>query len=83
MSNGTFDSHHSVFPRSLAQILQQSQTKELHLKFTLGRWDAEQWGRQVWDGRAAGGTGVELWAWVEAADDAELVNPRSPLERQD
>ncbi|CAZ84804.1 unnamed protein product [Tuber melanosporum] len=71
VSNGTFDSHHSVFPRSLAQILQQSQTKELHLKFTLGRWDAEQWGRQVWDGRTAGGTGVELWAWVDAADDAE------------
>ncbi|PUU81748.1 GPI transamidase component PIG-T [Tuber borchii] len=71
VSNGTFDSHHSVFPRSLAQILQQSQTKELHLKFTLGRWDAEQWGRQVWDGRTAGGTGVELWAWVEAADDSE------------
>ncbi|RPB16383.1 Gpi16 subunit, GPI transamidase component [Morchella conica CCBAS932] len=71
VSNGTFNSHHSVFPRSLAQILQHSQTKELHLKFTLGRWDAERWGSQIWDGRTAGGTGVELWAWVEAGSDAE------------
>lgn len=71
MSNGTFDNHHSIFPRSLAQILHASRTKELHLKFTLGRWDASQWGSQIWDGRTAGGTGVELWAWVEASSDAE------------
>ncbi|KAL7276215.1 Subunit of the glycosylphosphatidylinositol transamidase complex-like protein [Rhizina undulata] len=69
VSNGTFDNHHSIFPRSLSQVLQQSGTKELHLKFTLGRWDAELWGEHIWNGKTAGGTGVELWAWVEAEGD--------------
>lgn len=70
MTNGTFTNHHSLFPRSLAQILEHTQARELHLRFSLGRWDAEQWGAQVWDGKTGGGTGVELWAWVEADDDA-------------
>ena len=55
VGSGTFDGYILAFPRSLAQILQQSDegaASEAHL----GRMD-------VWDGRAAGGTGVELWAW--------------------
>jgi len=67
VTNGTFNNHHSVFPRSLAQILEHSRARELHLKFSLGRWDAERWGTPI---GKAGGTGVELWAWVEADDDA-------------
>jgi phosphatidylinositol glycan class T len=67
VTNGTFDNHHSVFPRSLAQILEYSHARELHLKFSLGRWDSELWGTPI---GKAGGTGVELWAWVEADDDA-------------
>jgi phosphatidylinositol glycan class T len=69
VTNGTFTSHHTFFPRSLAQILEHSGARELHLKFSLGRWDAERWGAQIWDGKTGGGTGVELWAWVEADDD--------------
>ncbi|EPS35219.1 hypothetical protein H072_11497 [Dactylellina haptotyla CBS 200.50] len=60
-----------LFPRSLGQILQYTHTRELHLRFALGRWDSELWGAQPGDGQNAGGTGVELWAWVEADDDAE------------
>lgn len=59
------------FPRSLGQILQHADTKELHLRFTTGRWDAESWGERPWHGSKEGGTGVELWAWIEA-DDSEL-----------
>ncbi|OCK79990.1 GPI transamidase-like protein component Gpi16, partial [Lepidopterella palustris CBS 459.81] len=59
------------FPRSLGQILQHAHTKELHLRFSLGRWDAESWGARPWDGVREGGTGVELWAWVDAASDDE------------
>lgn len=59
------------FPRSLGQILQHANTRELHLRFSLGRWDAESWGARPWGGRKEGGTGVELWAWVEAENDAE------------
>lgn len=60
-----------LFPRSLGQILQYTGTKELHLRFTLGRWDTESWGARPWDGRKEGGQGVELWAWLDAATDDE------------
>ncbi|KAG9246872.1 GPI transamidase-like protein component Gpi16 [Calycina marina] len=59
------------FPRSLGQILQHANTRELHLRFSLGRWDAESWGARPWGGTREGGTGVELWAWVEADTDEE------------
>lgn len=54
------------FPRSLGQTLQHAHAKELHIRFTTGRWDAETWGARPWDGVKEGGTGVELWAWIEA-----------------
>ncbi|KAH6679020.1 GPI transamidase-like protein component Gpi16 [Halenospora varia] len=59
------------FPRSLGQILQHANTRELHLRFSLGRWDAESWGARPWGGTREGGIGVELWAWVEAETDEE------------
>jgi phosphatidylinositol glycan class T len=59
------------FPRSLGQILQHAHTKELHLRFSLGRWDDESWGARPSGGRREGGTGVEIWAWVDAQDDEE------------
>ena len=69
------------FPRSLGQILQHADTRELHLRFSLGRWDAENWGKRPWDGAKEGGTGVELWAWVGADSDTESVLSRLLLER--
>ncbi|KAF4122062.1 GPI-anchor transamidase subunit T [Geosmithia morbida] len=75
-----------LFPRSLAQILQYAGTRELHLRLTLGRWDAENWGSRPWDGAREGGTGVELWAWLDAETDEQaqsqwrtLVNALSGL----
>lgn len=61
------------FPRSLGQILQHAHTKELHLRFSLGRWDDESWGARPRNGAREGGTGVELWAWVDAATDEEYA----------
>ncbi|KAI4172762.1 MAG: hypothetical protein LQ343_003354 [Gyalolechia ehrenbergii] len=58
--------HFRYIPRSLGQILQHAKAKELHLRFSSGRWDAESWGARPWRGAKEGGTGVELWAWVEA-----------------
>jgi GPI-anchor transamidase subunit T len=67
-----FEAHNfRFFPRSLGQILQHAGTRELHLRFSLGRWDAESWGARPWDGAREGGTGVELWAWLEAETDEE------------
>ncbi|KAK7943617.1 GPI transamidase component GPI16 [Apiospora aurea] len=68
-----FEAHNfRFFPRSLGQILQHAGTRELHLRFSLGRWDAETWGARPWDGTKEGGTGVELWAWLEAESDDEV-----------
>ncbi|KAF2026604.1 GPI transamidase component GPI16 precursor [Setomelanomma holmii] len=58
-------------PRSFGQILQHAHAKELHLRFSVGRWDAESWGQRPWNGAREGGTGVELWAWVEADNEEE------------
>lgn len=70
----SFDQQHfGHFPRSLGQILQHAETKELHLRFSTGRWDAESWGTRPWGGAKEGGTGVEIWAWVEADTDEEYV----------
>lgn len=63
--------HFKYIPRSLGQILQHANTRELHLRFSTGRWDDESWGSRPWGGMKEGGTGVELWAWVEADSDAE------------
>ncbi|KAK5946545.1 Subunit of the glycosylphosphatidylinositol transamidase complex-like protein [Knufia obscura] len=61
------------FPRSLGQVLQHADTKELHLRFSFGRWDTETWGARPWDGTKEGATGVELWAWIEADNEAEAM----------
>ena len=61
--------HFKYIPRSLGQILQHAKTRELHLRFSTGRWDAESWGARPWNGGKEGGTGVELWAWLEAETD--------------
>lgn len=63
--------NYRLFPRALAQTLQHADTKELHLRFTTGRWDPEEWGARPWDGTKEGGTGVELWAWIEADSEEQ------------
>ncbi|CEP64050.1 GPI-anchor transamidase subunit GPI16 LALA0_S10e01090g [Lachancea lanzarotensis] len=63
--------HYTVFPKSLSPILEYSQTRELHLRFTHGRWDAESWGQLPHNGTKSGGSGVELWAVIEAASRDE------------
>lgn len=61
------------FPRSLGQLLQHADTRELHLRFSTGRWDAERWGERPSHGFKEGATGVELWAWIEADSDEAYV----------
>ncbi|KAK3214460.1 hypothetical protein GRF29_19g283655 [Pseudopithomyces chartarum] len=63
-----------LFPRSLGQILQHAHTKELHLRFSVGRWDAENWGQRPWYGAREGGNGVELWAWIEADNEDQAFS---------
>lgn len=60
--------HYGLFPRALEPVIRATNTRELHLRFTQGWWDTEAWGRLPHDGSATGGTGVELWAAIEAPD---------------
>jgi phosphatidylinositol glycan class T len=77
-SLSAFEAHnYQFFPRSLGQILQHAGTRELHLRFSLGHWDAESWGARPWSGAKEGGTGVELWAWLEAEEEDEYVSAKS------
>ncbi|PNS15073.1 hypothetical protein CAC42_2302 [Sphaceloma murrayae] len=63
--------NYNLFPRSLGQILLHAHAEELHLRFALGRWDGDSWGARPRGGRREGGTGVELWAWVQADNEEE------------
>ncbi|SCV02477.1 LAME_0H01420g1_1 [Lachancea meyersii CBS 8951] len=63
--------HYTVFPKALSPILEYTQTRQLHLRFTHGRWDAESWGQLPHNGTKSGGNGVELWAVVEAGSQHE------------
>lgn len=79
-SLSAFEAHnYRFFPRSLGQILQHAGTRELHLRFSLGHWDAESWGARPWNGTREGGTGVELWAWLEAEEEDEANHRWSTL----
>ncbi|EXJ93031.1 phosphatidylinositol glycan, class T [Capronia epimyces CBS 606.96] len=71
--------NYRYFPRSLGQALKHADTKELHLRFTTGRWDPETWGARPWNGTKEGGTGVELWAWIEATSEDEAVEKWATL----
>jgi len=83
-SQESFDQRHfRFFPRALGQILQHANTKELHLRFTTGRWDAESWGSRPWNGSKEGNTGVELWAWIDAPDDDRYVVPGCELDSEE
>ncbi|CAG8593041.1 23389_t:CDS:10 [Dentiscutata erythropus] len=58
---GVAFSHYNIFPRAIGQIFQTYNVRELHLTFTQGRWNYEDWG---YPSVSSAGTGVELWAWL-------------------
>src|SRR5947207_14051286 len=65
--------HYAHLPRSLGQILSNTHTHELHLRLTQGRWD-EEWGTLPSRGDKAGGTGMEIWAWIDD-EEANMYSP--------
>ncbi|KAI8577591.1 hypothetical protein K450DRAFT_251553 [Umbelopsis ramanniana AG] len=60
--------HYGLFPKSIGQIIDHHRVQELHLTFTQGRWQYEDWGYPV---AQSAGTGVELWAWMKLDDSIE------------
>ncbi|KAG7898824.1 hypothetical protein KL905_004952 [Ogataea polymorpha] len=61
--------HYSTFSKLLGPILQDTNTRELHLRFSQGWYDPEVYGELPYQGKHSGGTGVELWAVVEGQNE--------------
>ncbi|KAL0075685.1 GPI transamidase GPI16 [Phycomyces blakesleeanus] len=53
---------YGLFPKAIGQVLQEYDVQEMHLTFTQGRWNYEEWG---YPPEQSAGTGVELWAWMK------------------
>ncbi|SMN22724.1 similar to Saccharomyces cerevisiae YHR188C GPI16 Transmembrane protein subunit of the glycosylphosphatidylinositol transamidase complex that adds GPIs to newly synthesized proteins [Maudiozyma saulgeensis] len=66
-SSSNFDKydHYTIFPKAIEPLLRRTDVRQLHLRFTRGFWDSEEWGRLPHDGFKSGGSGVELWALIE------------------
>lgn len=63
--------HYNIFSKALGTIVKDTNTRELHLRFGHGWYDAELNGKLVSDGKLSGGTGVELWATIESNEKSE------------
>lgn len=63
--------YYGVFPKSLGTILKSTNTRDLHLRFGHGWYDSELNGKLIDNGFSSGGTGVELWADIEANNKEE------------
>lgn len=59
-------SHYTVFPKIIKPLLELTSVRQLQLRFTRGYWDSETWGALPYNGFKSGGSGVELWATIEA-----------------
>lgn len=66
--------HYNIFSKALGTVLKDTNTRELHLRFGHGWYDAELNGKLVSDGKVSGGTGVELWATIESPEKAAAQN---------
>ncbi|KAI9333895.1 GPI transamidase component PIG-T [Pilaira anomala] len=53
---------YGLYPKAVGEILQSYNVREMHLTFTQGRWNYEEWG---YPPTLSAGTGVELWAWMK------------------
>lgn len=67
-------SHYTVFPKSVGPIMSNTNTRQLHLRFTHGLWDSQDWGQLPHAGLKAGGSGVELWAIIESHSKEEAFH---------
>ncbi|CAI4064140.1 hypothetical protein SKDZ_08G2330 [Saccharomyces kudriavzevii ZP591] len=76
VSSTSFDAyeHYTTFPRAIPPLLQSTATRQLHLRFTKGFWDALSWGQLPHAGKQAGASGVELWSQVQAADQEQAFH---------
>lgn len=56
---------YGLYPKAIGEVLQSYNVREMHLSFTQGRWNYEEWG---YPPTLSAGTGVELWAWMKDSE---------------
>ncbi|PHZ16015.1 Gpi16 subunit, GPI transamidase component [Rhizopus microsporus ATCC 52813] len=61
-------SDYGLYPKAIGQVLDSHTVSEMHLSFTQGRWNYEEWG---YPPTLSSGTGVELWAWIKDNGDVD------------
>ncbi|KAF4003533.1 GPI transamidase component GPI16 [Saccharomyces cerevisiae] len=66
--------HYTTFPRAIPPLLESTATRQFHLRFTRGFWDALSWGQLPHAGKEAGALGVELWSQVQAVDQEQAFH---------
>ncbi|CAO3639653.1 unnamed protein product [Mucor hiemalis] len=59
---------YGLYPKAIGEVLQLYNVREMHLSFTQGRWNYEEWG---YPPTLSAGTGVELWAWVKDSSNVD------------
>lgn len=64
-------SNFNIFPNSIINLITQTDTKNLSIRFTSGYWNSESWGKLPSDGYTSGGNGLELWATIKANSKEE------------
>ncbi|KAI8984284.1 GPI transamidase component PIG-T [Mycotypha africana] len=52
---------YGLYPKAIGQVLQTINVTDMHLSFTQGRWNYEEWG---YPPSISASTGVEMWAWM-------------------
>ncbi|KAK7287363.1 hypothetical protein RIF29_00635 [Crotalaria pallida] len=61
--DGSFATHHHLFPKAISQLVRKFHIKAMELSFTQGRWNYERWGGfDPISSSNAKPPGVELWA---------------------
>ncbi|CAI5759347.1 unnamed protein product [Candida verbasci] len=71
--------HYTYFPNTLGPIIENTNTRQLQLRFTQGWWDSKSWGKLPFNGKFSGGTGVEVVAIIEAPNVEIAQNNWSKL----
>ncbi|KAI8082676.1 GPI transamidase component PIG-T [Gilbertella persicaria] len=59
---------YGLYPKAIGEVLQSFNVREMHLSFTQGRWNYEEW---EYPPTLSAGTGVELWAWLKDTQDID------------
>ncbi|XBW36964.1 hypothetical protein QEN19_002544 [Hanseniaspora menglaensis] len=66
--------NHNGFSKKIEPLLNSANVKNLFLKFARGHWDYSKWGKTPKNGWSSAGSGVEIWALIEANNKSDAID---------